>query len=101
MIVPPRNMDTFKSCFHCKHYRTEYTHHDGEIEYDVMNCVAFPYPDGIPSKIYHNGHFEPRPDLGQKNEVVFEPNEELIQRLKKRHTKKVVDSNSSAFAEGK
>ena len=78
MILPPKNAYTNKSCFHCIHYKTQYTREDGIIERDVPNCIAFPNPEGIPDEIYDFGHYEPRPDLGQKNDVVFEPNEELI-----------------------
>ena len=82
MLLPPQNAHTYKSCFHCIHFKTEYINKDGRLERDEANCIAFPAPAGIPDEIYDNGHYEPRPDLGQTNDVVFEPNEEFIQSCK-------------------
>ncbi|MCL2065782.1 MAG: hypothetical protein FWG98_15620 [Candidatus Cloacimonetes bacterium] len=77
MLVPPDNYHTEKSCYHCKHIEYTYETEYGEMD-DYPNCIAF--PDGIPRIIYHNGHYVPRPDLGQKNEIVFEPDFKTIKR---------------------
>lgn len=57
------------SCFDCKHFKVELVT-DKEIRSDFPNCAAF--PNGIPKDVIRNGHDKPRPDLGQKNKVVFE-----------------------------
>lgn len=71
MVNIPKNYDSGKSCFQCKHFQTGIDNTDITID-DFPNCIAFPFPDGIPDEIFENGHDKPRPDLGQKNEVVFE-----------------------------
>jgi hypothetical protein len=58
---------TGKSCHDCIHlYHRYYKNSSFLIHY----CKAF--PKSIPSEIYNNGHYEPRPDLGQKCDTVFE-----------------------------
>ncbi|MCL2064035.1 MAG: hypothetical protein FWG98_06645 [Candidatus Cloacimonetes bacterium] len=42
-----------------------------DYHFSILYCDAF--PDGIPEDLYFESHKKPRPDLGQKNEVVFEP----------------------------
>ncbi|HOD53853.1 MAG TPA: hypothetical protein PKJ08_04945 [Candidatus Cloacimonadota bacterium] len=62
-------------CTDCKHYdplrELEFNESDSikSIDEDVLCCIAFPY--GIPDDIYDNAHDKPRPDLGQKNDIVF------------------------------
>jgi len=71
MFETPDLIYTGKSCFQCKHFKVNYESEE-EIIHDYANCVAF--PEGIPDEVWVNGHYEPRPDLGQENEVVFDPN---------------------------
>ena len=94
MLIAPQNMLTCKSCVHCVHYKTKLTKNDGKIKYDFPNCIAF--PNGIPDEVYDYGHYEPRPDLGQKNDVVFEPDDEQIDNHKKLLA---IDNDDPAFAE--
>jgi hypothetical protein len=69
----PANCDTYKSCWQCIHlkYRTP---KERSVDYDKLGddyCDAF--PDRIPEEVYNNGHYEPRPDLGQSNDMIFVP----------------------------
>ena len=64
----PNNVEFGKSCECCKHF---FDDGDELPEFPIFtSCIAF--PNGIPDEVYNNGHFEPRADLGQKNDVVFE-----------------------------
>ena len=78
LYVHPKNIDLNKSCWACKHLNQR---EENDADYDYSKhcegeiyCIAF--PNEIPSEIYNNGHFEPRPDLGQKNDIVYEPRED-------------------------
>ena len=74
-------IDTFKSCNHCVHFeKGDYKDKEGNIEEGIY-CEAFPH--GIPSDVYHNGHYEPRHDLEQENDVVFVPHVKRIEYWKK------------------
>ncbi|MCL2065781.1 MAG: hypothetical protein FWG98_15615 [Candidatus Cloacimonetes bacterium] len=67
----PQNVDYEKCCWKCKHRKSRENIKDNIItSWDILYCVAF--PDEIPFEVYDNGHFTPRPDLGQTNDVVFE-----------------------------
>lgn len=74
-INTPKNLDTGRSCIDCKYLRTSYEE-EGFLIDDFLNCLAFPYPEGIPQEIYDNGHEKPRPDLGQTNNTVFTKRED-------------------------
>ena len=39
-------------------------------KYHHIYCEAF--PDGIPEDVYFDGHDKPRPDIGQKNKIIFD-----------------------------
>ena len=79
MLYCPQNYFTEKSCMHCIHFRSDYETPEIEID-DYPHCIAF--PDGIPDEIYDNGHYEPRPDMGQTNEIVFEPDMKYIEEMR-------------------
>ena len=77
-FISPDNFFTGKSCWHCVHYKTEFVNEDGLIV-KLKNCDAFPAEDGgIPMVIYNEGHYKVRHDLGQKNDIVFEPDTKKI-----------------------
>ena len=81
-VEPPNNVEFERCCWCCIHYKSIYYDEDG-LWGELQHCEAFPAPEGIPDEIYCNGHFEPRPDLGQKNAIIFEPDTEYIEACRK------------------
>ena len=71
--------DWGKGCINCKHYpqwgvADQYKYIDEDTwATDTMYCLAFPF--GVPEEILSGdagNHTKPRPDLGQKNDIVYE-----------------------------
>ncbi|MCL2064351.1 MAG: hypothetical protein FWG98_08270 [Candidatus Cloacimonetes bacterium] len=79
MSKEPPNVDFDKSCGACIHFIRD----DKSLWFKGDFCKAFPTSKGIPEELYFNGHYEPRPDLGQENNLVFEPDKEFIKKWKK------------------
>ena len=70
------------SCFDCKHLdrinkatRLINGNGVGITGYCSADSCCDAFPDLIPDDVFENGHDKPRPDLGQKNKVIFEKNE--------------------------
>ena len=66
-------------CFVCKHEKINSG--PGVVVVGVIGevyCEAFPLPNGVPDEIHINGHNEVRKDLGQVNDMVFEPDFDKI-----------------------
>ena len=86
LLAPPANYKSTKSCWHCIHFKTEGINEHG-LKQQKAHCDAFPMPNGIPTEIYNKGHNKPRHDLGQVNDIVFEPDKEKIKLFKKKNKK--------------